>query len=150
MATIVRLHTILGFKATIDPTWDYVPITIWTEIELSCYFACLSLPAIRMLLRHILPDDFFSSVISRYRSCVATIPYIGVKNMKPQSTPNSRGFRSWMQISSDHDQGIGHLSEMDVLSKAAIEKPSAKSCREEAQVKKVDNPDIEEAILSTL
>ncbi|KAF1960294.1 hypothetical protein CC80DRAFT_383297, partial [Byssothecium circinans] len=55
IATIVRLHTLVILKSTIDPTWDYVPVTVWTEIELACCFVCVSLPAIRVLLLRIMP-----------------------------------------------------------------------------------------------
>ncbi|KAF1912845.1 hypothetical protein BDU57DRAFT_589671 [Ampelomyces quisqualis] len=58
IAAIIRLRTLLGFKTSIDPIWDYVPPTIWTELELLDGFACVSLPSIRILLATILPKEF--------------------------------------------------------------------------------------------
>lgn len=43
------------FKISFDPTWDYVPIVIWTELEITAAFACVSLPTIRVLLAKITP-----------------------------------------------------------------------------------------------
>jgi hypothetical protein len=67
IATIVRLRALLGFKMSIDPTWDYVPVVIWTELELLAGFACVSLPSIRILLVRILPRDVkeFLSLVTR-------------------------------------------------------------------------------------
>ncbi|EMD64139.1 hypothetical protein COCSADRAFT_89724 [Bipolaris sorokiniana ND90Pr] len=149
IATIVRLHTILAFKTTIDPTWDYVPITIWTEIELACCFACLSLPAIRMLLGCILPDSFFSSITSRYRSYGSSAPDRGVDIIKPNSIPAGRGFRSWKQVSSDHEQDAGKSSEMDVLSRAGTDARSEKSRGAESRIEEARISDVEDDILPT-
>ncbi|KAL8381963.1 hypothetical protein RB595_005969 [Gaeumannomyces hyphopodioides] len=49
IATIVRLSTLEGFGDSIDPTWDYVPVTYWTSIELAAGFVVSSMPAIRTL-----------------------------------------------------------------------------------------------------
>jgi hypothetical protein len=57
IATIVRSLRIFGYKLSIDPTWDYVPVTIWTELELLAGIACVSLPSIRILLVKILPRE---------------------------------------------------------------------------------------------
>ena len=58
VTTIIRLRTLLIFKISFDPTWDYVPIVIWTELEITAAFACVSLPAIRVLLVKITPKRF--------------------------------------------------------------------------------------------
>jgi hypothetical protein len=73
IATIIRLRTLLAFKVSIDPTWDYVPVTIWTELELLVGFICVSLPSIRILFVKMLPTqvkEFLSHIthISRSRS----------------------------------------------------------------------------------
>jgi hypothetical protein len=67
IATIARLRTLLGFKMSIDPTWDFVPVTVWTELELLAGFACVSLPSIRILIIKILPADIkeFLSLVTR-------------------------------------------------------------------------------------
>lgn len=57
ITTIIRLRTLLIFKISVDPTWEYVPIVIWTELEITAAFACVSLPAIRVLLEKITPKS---------------------------------------------------------------------------------------------
>jgi hypothetical protein len=95
IATIVRLRTLLGFKLSIDPTWDYVPVTIWTELELLAGFTCVSLPSIRILLVTILPRE------------VKEILSLVTRSSRNQSNPSSKRSQqrewkkpsSWMSIS---------------------------------------------------
>jgi hypothetical protein len=58
ITTILRLHTLSTFKISIDPTWDYVPTTIWTEFELAAGGLCVSLPSIRIFIIKTLPGRF--------------------------------------------------------------------------------------------
>lgn len=65
IATIIRLRILIGFKLSIDPTWDYVAVTVWTELELAAIFLCVSLPSIRILIVRLLPrgvKKWFSSI----------------------------------------------------------------------------------------
>ncbi|RMZ71880.1 CFEM domain-containing [Pyrenophora seminiperda CCB06] len=57
IATILRFHTLTLFKISMDPTWDYVEVTIWTELELAAGFVCVSLPSIRVLIVRFLPKS---------------------------------------------------------------------------------------------
>jgi hypothetical protein len=98
IATMARLHTLLSFKTTIDPTWDYVPVTIWTELELACGFVCVSLPAVRVLVVRIIPKSLITSITSKSRSRSAQTPNIGSDTQK---LPHKR--LSWIHISTDHD-----------------------------------------------
>ncbi|KAH7072137.1 hypothetical protein BKA63DRAFT_577881 [Paraphoma chrysanthemicola] len=92
VATIIRLQTLLEFKISIDPTWDYVPVTIWTELELVVGFVCVSLPSIRILIVKALPvkvKEFLSHITSRSSR----------SNQTPQAeTP--KGSRDWKKPSS--------------------------------------------------
>ncbi|PVH95322.1 hypothetical protein DM02DRAFT_675569 [Periconia macrospinosa] len=68
VATIVRLKFLLDFKVSIDPTWDYVEVTIWTTIELASGFVSVCLPAIRQLIVMAIPNrcfQYFDSVRER-------------------------------------------------------------------------------------
>jgi hypothetical protein len=65
IATIIRLHTLTKFRISVDPTWDYVSATIWTEVELAAMSICVSLPTIRILIFKALPQpgkDFLSRI----------------------------------------------------------------------------------------
>jgi hypothetical protein len=55
VVNIIRLQTLSTFKPATDPTWDYVPVTIWTELGLTAVFVCVSLPSTRVLLTQLLP-----------------------------------------------------------------------------------------------
>jgi hypothetical protein len=106
IATIVRLRTLLSFGMSLDPTWDYVPVTIWTELELLAGFACVSLPSIRILIVRFLPrgvKDFLSHVTrsSRSRSHTASNPSQQREWKKPSS---------WMNISRDDKDSANRAS----------------------------------------
>jgi hypothetical protein len=101
IATIMRLPSLSTFKISIDPSWDYVPITIWTELELAAGFLCVSLPSIRMLLVRILPKrvkEFLSNITHPSRSRSSR------RNPTPQQAtpPQQRKWskpKSWVDIS---------------------------------------------------
>ncbi|KAH6629439.1 hypothetical protein C7974DRAFT_186331 [Boeremia exigua] len=100
IATIMRLPSLSTFKISIDPSWDYVPITIWTELELAAGFLCVSLPSIRILLVRVLPKqvvEFLSNI---------THPSRGKSNPTPrpqqERPPEQRKWKkpsSWIDIS---------------------------------------------------
>ncbi|KAJ8109762.1 hypothetical protein OPT61_g7220 [Boeremia exigua] len=98
IATIMRLPSLSSFQISIDPSWDYVPITIWTELELAAGFLCVSLPSIRILLVRILPKrfiNFFSNITSRSRSRSNPTP-------APNDAPQPRKWHkpaSWFETS---------------------------------------------------
>ncbi|PVH92299.1 hypothetical protein DM02DRAFT_484696, partial [Periconia macrospinosa] len=55
ITTVLRLHTLVSFHTTLDPTWDFVSLANWTIFELLSGIFCASLPAIRILFSHYLP-----------------------------------------------------------------------------------------------
>ncbi|KAH6719479.1 integral membrane protein [Leptodontidium sp. MPI-SDFR-AT-0119] len=65
--SIVRLQSLLIFGTSIDPTWDYVAVTIWTVLELAVAIVCSCLPALRQLIIHIYPK-----LVSSFRSSETT------------------------------------------------------------------------------
>jgi hypothetical protein len=71
VATLMRLPSLSTFKISIDPTWDYVAITTWSQLELCAGFICVSLPSIRILLARIIPTavkDLVLSMVSSSKS----------------------------------------------------------------------------------
>ncbi|KAF3031781.1 hypothetical protein E8E11_000960 [Didymella keratinophila] len=68
ITTIIRLHSLAGFKISLDPTWDYTNVVIWTGAELAAGIVCASLPAVRQLLMMILPSRFQTFLTNRSRS----------------------------------------------------------------------------------
>ena len=55
VATVMRLPSLSTFKISIDPTWDYVAVTKWSQLELAAGILCLSLPSIRIVVAMIIP-----------------------------------------------------------------------------------------------
>ncbi len=50
-----RLLTLKGAINTTDPTWDNVPTSYWSEIELNTGIICASAATLRPLLRRVIP-----------------------------------------------------------------------------------------------
>jgi hypothetical protein len=104
IATIIRLHTLTKFRISVDPTWDYVPATIWTEVELAAGSICVSLPSIRILVVKTLPKrvkNFFSHISELVRSW-------GKPASTKQSIPrfSQQGWKTppnWTMISAAND-----------------------------------------------
>ncbi|KAH7084021.1 hypothetical protein FB567DRAFT_551017 [Paraphoma chrysanthemicola] len=74
ITTIIRLRSLLHFGISVDPTWDYTDVSIWTGAELASGIVCASLPAIRQLLIMIIPTRFISLIASRTRSRSTPMP----------------------------------------------------------------------------
>ena len=92
IATIIRLQALLTFKISVDPTWDYVPVTVWTEVELAAGLVCVSLPSIRILIVKILPvrvKEFLSHITqSRSRSDPTPAPDVPAREWKKPASWN--------------------------------------------------------------
>ncbi|OAL46515.1 hypothetical protein IQ07DRAFT_517389, partial [Pyrenochaeta sp. DS3sAY3a] len=54
VATIIRLRSVYQLKVSIDPTWDYSELIIWTAVELTVVALLASLPSMRIFLSIIL------------------------------------------------------------------------------------------------
>ncbi|PVH68951.1 hypothetical protein DL98DRAFT_396070, partial [Cadophora sp. DSE1049] len=50
IVSAIRLKVLLGFGNSIDPTWDYVFVVIWTAIELGVAIVLSCLPSVRLLV----------------------------------------------------------------------------------------------------
>lgn len=96
----MRLPSLSTFKISIDPSWDYVPITVWTELELAASFLCVSLPSIRILLVRLLPKrvkELLSNITHPSRSKSNPTPQQAVSSeqRKWKKSP------SWIDLSAD-------------------------------------------------
>lgn len=88
---MIRLHSLSGFKISLDPTWDYTNVVIWTGVELAAGMVCASLPAVRQLLLIILPSRFHTFLTNRSRS--RSIP-----GHYQRQTPNSQRQRKGRSV----------------------------------------------------
>jgi hypothetical protein len=61
----IRLRALLIFGNSIDPSWDYVFVVIWTALELGVAMIASCLPALRSLFLRLIPSSFsFASFLS--------------------------------------------------------------------------------------
>jgi len=58
IVSMIRLKALLSFGNSIDPTWDYTLVVIWTTLELAAAMICACLPALRRLFSHLFPGAF--------------------------------------------------------------------------------------------
>ncbi|OAA58475.1 Extracellular membrane protein, CFEM domain protein [Niveomyces insectorum RCEF 264] len=66
VVSILRLHSLLSFANTINPTWDEYGVTSWSTIEVNVGIICASLPTVRLVLVHFFPRAFGSSTQRYY------------------------------------------------------------------------------------
>src|SRR3569833_52348 len=64
--SIVRLCFLRAAINTQDPTWDNVPVSFWSVVELNCGIVCASAATLRPLLRKIIPGLRSASEAYRY------------------------------------------------------------------------------------
>lgn len=74
--SMIRLNSVKGFGLTADPTWDNVPITIWSTLETSIALICTCLPTLRAGLLHFFPR--FLGSVSNQSNPINTDPAIHV------------------------------------------------------------------------
>ncbi|KAH7031558.1 uncharacterized protein B0I36DRAFT_227669, partial [Microdochium trichocladiopsis] len=58
IVSAVRLQYIVAFATTRNPTQDFVPVGIWSVVEVSVSIICACLPALRSLLALAMPKSF--------------------------------------------------------------------------------------------
>ncbi|KAH9222263.1 hypothetical protein DL95DRAFT_518658 [Leptodontidium sp. 2 PMI_412] len=61
IVSAIRLKVLLGFGNSIDPTWDYVFVVIWTAIELGVAIVLSCLPSVRLLVLRLYSKQFPST-----------------------------------------------------------------------------------------
>jgi hypothetical protein len=59
--SIVRLFSLYSAINTTDATWDNVPASYWTVVELNCGIICACLSTLRPLLSKLVPSVFHHS-----------------------------------------------------------------------------------------
>ncbi|KAJ5118996.1 hypothetical protein N7448_010705 [Penicillium atrosanguineum] len=113
LVSILRLNSLIHFASTSNLTWDYVTIGYWSTIECDVGVICACLPAIRSLLRLILPGFFGDT--ENVKSNV----------MNSHSHSHSRGtgsrFEGNIYVQSKNDErNFYPLGDMDTSSEAQL------------------------------
>ncbi|EXJ56329.1 uncharacterized protein A1O5_12596 [Cladophialophora psammophila CBS 110553] len=61
IASIVRLSSLIRFKATLNFSWDYVAVCYMSVVEIDVGVICACMPAMQLLLRRVAPRLFGST-----------------------------------------------------------------------------------------
>ncbi|KAH6952510.1 hypothetical protein BKA56DRAFT_605028 [Ilyonectria sp. MPI-CAGE-AT-0026] len=65
IVSIIRLRYLVFYQRTVNPTWDLVPLTNWSLVEVDVGVICACMPALRILITRVLPDLLTSSDSNR-------------------------------------------------------------------------------------
>ncbi|KAL6412504.1 hypothetical protein AUP68_03707 [Ilyonectria robusta] len=103
VTSMIRLKYLVNFDNSLDETWDYVNVIIWSVIELSCALACASLPAVWPLVKKI-PGILSTVTGSRPRD---TTDFSNREShiksdVKVLSRPQNRGFEQLSDLPRKH------------------------------------------------
>lgn len=67
VVSILRLQSLVQFRSdTINPTWDYVNVAIWSDVEVNVGIICVCMPSLRLLLTRLFPKVFGGSSNASY------------------------------------------------------------------------------------
>ncbi|KAH8888053.1 hypothetical protein GQ53DRAFT_617050, partial [Thozetella sp. PMI_491] len=68
VTSCIRLRSLVAFGDSMNPTWDYADVLIWTGLELAVGIIVACLPAIRLFLSRVMPKIFGTTVASTEES----------------------------------------------------------------------------------
>lgn len=110
----IRLGSMIYFARSLNPTWDYTDVLIWTGLEAAVSIIVVSLPAIRVLVTRECPR-LLAAIKSRGGRKGSPSTGNGSKLWKPSGYSydiSGRGFSSMPSESQNrrHDRGLGSSS----------------------------------------
>lgn len=53
--SIIRLHALVTFVTSHNPTWDNFPVSLWSTVEINVGILCTCMPTLRLLLIRLFP-----------------------------------------------------------------------------------------------
>lgn len=62
VVSALRLHSLVFFANSINPTWDEWPVALWSTIEINVGLMCACLPTLRLILVRMWPRVFGSTL----------------------------------------------------------------------------------------
>lgn len=67
VVSILRLQSLVEFRAdTLNPTWDFFSVALWSDIEINVGIMCICMPSLRVLLTRLWPKVFGGSTNASY------------------------------------------------------------------------------------
>ncbi|KAH8201802.1 hypothetical protein TruAng_004066 [Truncatella angustata] len=58
LASCFRLHYLTQFAKSLNPTWDYINLVIWTSLQVKVTVVVLCLPTVKMIFAKLIPSVF--------------------------------------------------------------------------------------------
>ncbi|KAH7327466.1 CFEM domain-containing protein [Rhexocercosporidium sp. MPI-PUGE-AT-0058] len=65
VVSIIRLQSLISFAKSNNPTWDNLPVSVWSTVEISIGMICTCMPTLRLLLVRLFPKIMGSTQLSR-------------------------------------------------------------------------------------
>lgn len=82
VVSILRLHSLVHFAKSSNPTWDQFQVCVWSTVEINVGIICVCMPAIRIVLLRFFPRalglsnnsdrKYYSGNSSKIASCNRT------------------------------------------------------------------------------
>ncbi|KAG5913066.1 hypothetical protein E4U42_001512 [Claviceps africana] len=86
VVSVLRLAYLSSFDASINITWDYYDVALWSTIEINVGIICTSLPTMRLILVRLSPGMFGSQDTNATATATATHS----RHSLPFSDPDAR------------------------------------------------------------
>ncbi|KAJ9629141.1 hypothetical protein H2204_008930 [Knufia peltigerae] len=97
LVSILRLWSLIKLNNTWNPTWDFVPLGYFSDLEFNVGIACICMPSVRVVLRRYFPGCGISTT---NRERTASDHDIQARRVNLTDTSNGKNFKSF--ISSRH------------------------------------------------
>ncbi|KAI9054826.1 hypothetical protein LZ554_001971 [Drepanopeziza brunnea f. sp. 'monogermtubi'] len=117
VVSIIRLQSLVSFSNSQNPTWDNLPVSLWSTVEVSIGLICACMPTLRLVLVRLFPRSLGTTQLSRTRNnyygtqghtaTAGTISVVRPKGKSEVDIPRD-GIRYEQSFSVHHDDRWDH------------------------------------------
>ncbi|KIW12140.1 hypothetical protein PV08_09415 [Exophiala spinifera] len=93
LVSILRLWSLISLNNTWNPTWDFVPLGYFSDLEFNVGIACICMPSVRVVLRHYFPGCGLSTT---NRDRTASDHDVQARRVNLTDTSNGRKLKSFV------------------------------------------------------
>lgn len=115
ITSCVRLWSLYSFGESVNPTWDYTDVIIWTGLEVAVSIIVPSLPAIRVLINRRMPG-LLGSVLGMKSGNGIWGPDGEYRGFGGRSDASISSFGDTTFVSSTYSSGIPALKRLSAIS----------------------------------
>lgn len=144
VVSILRLQSLLHFAKSTNPTWDNVPVSQWSTVEINVGIICVCMPSIRLLLVRLFPKVFGTTMHSthgyhRSNSHNQSLAITSL-NTSQSSKPSklSEVPENGIQFSQSYDVHYGKRWDNDETNLVPLENLNAKSMKSSNRLGKTE------------